>query len=160
MFNALPVVAPGTTIPNNTLNTGDNLLDTKGDGTLNFTAAASTLGVVANPPFASGVTTKGVSTLNVINNAVVVGFPFVAGFAGNVTDLTTVNDNASLGTVQLGQLGQGLNTLLTNVNVSGNYPPAFLGCRSGARLLISARPLPGSPISKSMSAWIALICSG
>ena len=42
----------------------------------------------------------------------------------------------------------------------GNYPPAFLGCRSGARLLISARPLPGSPISESMSAWIALICSG
>ena len=122
VFNALPVVAPGTTIPNNTLNTGDNLLDTKGDGTLNFTAAASTLGVVANPPFASGVTTKGVSTLNVTNNAVVVGFPFVAGFAGNVTDLTTVNDNASLGTVQLGQLGQGLNTLLTNVNVSGYSP--------------------------------------
>ena len=30
-----------------------------------------------------------------------------------------------------------------------NYPPAFLGCRSGARLLISARPLPGSSISES-----------
>ena len=38
-------------------------------------------------------------------------------------------------------------------------PTPFLGCRSRARLLVSASPLPRTPISKSMCAWIALICS-
>jgi hypothetical protein len=133
VFNALPVVAPGTTLPNNTLNTGDNLQDTAKDGTLNFTAATSTLGIAANAPFASGVTMNGVETLNVTNNAVVLGFPFVAGFAGNVTGMTKVNDTASLGTVQLGQLGQGLNTLLTNVNISG-YSPQSAGIVGGTAI--------------------------
>jgi hypothetical protein len=38
-----------------------------------------------------------------------------------------------------------------------NYPPPFSARRSGAMLLISASALPGSPISESMSSWIALI---
>jgi hypothetical protein len=40
-----------------------------------------------------------------------------------------------------------------------NYPPALSARRSGARLLISALPLPRSAISESMSLWIVLICS-
>ena len=121
-------------IANNTLNTGDNVQDTVGDGTLNYTAAGATLGIVAaNPPFANNVTMDGVNTLNATNNAVVVGFPFVAGFAGKVTGLTTVNDNNSLGTIQLGQLGQGLGTLLTNVNISG-YSPQSAGIVGGTAL--------------------------
>ena len=84
MFNALPVVQTG--LANNTLNTGDNLQDSKGDGTLNYTASPN--GVAANPPFALGVTVNGASTANVSNHEAGI----VAGFQGTVAGLTTAND--------------------------------------------------------------------
>ena len=76
-------------LANNTLNTGDNIQDTVGDGTLNYTAAGATLGIVAaNPPFVTNLTMNGVQTLNVTNAAAVLGFPFVAGFQGAIKGLT------------------------------------------------------------------------
>mgnify|MGYP005810060649 CR=1 FL=1 len=118
IFNALPV--SGTLGLTNTLNTGDNLQDTKGDGTLNFTAVLATAGLAANPPYATGVTLNGISTLNITNQANFLGVGALpAGFQGNVTGLTTVNDNASLAGVQLGGPNQGLNTPLNTVNISG-----------------------------------------
>ncbi len=126
IFNALPFVQ-SSGLANNTLNTGDNLQDSHKDGTLNYTAIAN--GVAANPPFALGVTLNGIATANISNQAAAI----VAGFQGNVTGLTTVNDNASVFGVQLGGLGQGLNTALTNVNISGyggpnsNAVPVFNG---------------------------------
>src|SRR5579883_1020348 len=117
VFNALP--AAGTLGLTNTLNTGDTLTDTKGDGTLNVTDVFATAGLLANPPFATGVTMSGISTLNISNQARAIIFGAIkAGFQGNVTGLTTVNDNASLGAVQLGNTGQGLNTALTAVNIN------------------------------------------
>ena len=128
IFNALPSVS-ALGIGNNTLNTGDNIQDTVGDGTLNYTATGATLGIVAaNPPFVTNLTMNGVSTLGVTNAAAVLGFPFVAGFQGAIKGLTVVNDTNSQGTVQLGGIAQGLQTLLTNVNVSGyGNNSAFLG---------------------------------
>ena len=67
VFNALPVVETSG-LGVNTLNTGDNLLATgaaAGATTLNFTTSPVTVG--ANPPYALGVTTTGVSTLNISN---------------------------------------------------------------------------------------------
>ena len=128
IFNALPSVS-ALGIGNNTLNTGDNIQDTVGDGTLNYTATGATLGIAAaNPPFVTNLTMNGVSTLGVTNAAAVLGFPFVAGFQGNIKGLTDVNDTNSQGTVQLGGIAQGLQTLLNNVNVSGyGNNSAFLG---------------------------------
>lgn len=62
VFNALPVVdTSGFGV--NTLNTGDNLTDTAGDGTLNFTTSPTTAG--PNPPFATGVTLNDIKTANI-----------------------------------------------------------------------------------------------
>ena len=119
VFNALPFVQ-SSGLANNTLNTGDNLQDTKGDGTLNYTASPN--GVAANPPFALGVTVNGVSTANISNQAAGI----VAGFQGTtagITGLTTANDTGSVFGVKLGGVGQGLNTALTNVNISGYGGP-------------------------------------
>ena len=119
IFNAQPAVS-ALGIGNNTLTTGDNLQDTALDGTLNFTTAQAGLGIIpTNPALVTAVTMNGVSTANITNVSSILGFPFVAGFSGNITGLTTVNDNNSTGTVQLGALGQGLNTLLTTVNING-----------------------------------------
>lgn len=122
VFNALPAVnAFGNQL--NTLNIGDSLSDSNNDGTLNYVAAVSTTG--ANPPFATNVTMSGIKTAAVTSqmaNAASALPPVVAligGFQGNVTGLTVVNDQNSLGTVQIGNVGQGVNTPLTNVNVSG-----------------------------------------
>ena len=119
VFNALPFVQ-SSGLANNTLNTGDNLQDTKGDGTLNYTASPN--GVAANPPFALGVTVNGISTANISNQAAGI----VAGFQGTlagITGLTTANDTGSVFGVKLGGAGQGLNTALTNVNISGYGGP-------------------------------------
>jgi hypothetical protein len=111
IFGALPVVQSSGFL-NNTLNAGDDLNDTAGDGTLNYITANN--GFAANPPFAFGVTLNGISTLNISNFA-----PHtVAGFQGDVTGLTTVNDTNSIYTVRLGGFNQGLNTALTNVNIA------------------------------------------
>jgi len=125
IFNALPFVQ-SSGLANNTLNTGDNLQDSNNDGTLNYTASPN--GVAANPPFALGVTLNGIATTNITNQS-----HAVAGFQGDVTGLTVVNDTASVAGVRLGGLGQGLNTALTNVNIKGfggapsNVTPVFNG---------------------------------
>jgi S-layer protein len=113
IFNALPIV---TTLGllNNTLNAGDVLTDTVGDGTLND-IIGTIIGAGANPPFATDVTMTGIKTLNITNS--VVGS--TGGFQGVVTGLTIVNDNNSVAPVLLGGVGEGLNTLLTNVNITG-----------------------------------------
>ena len=111
VFNALPFVT-ALGIGNNTLNSGDNLQDTVGDGTLNLTTVPLTIG--ANPPYVTGVTMNGIETLN----ATVTGFTD-GGFQGSITGLTVVNDTSSTGTLFLGFTGQGLNTPLTNINVTG-----------------------------------------
>ena len=122
IFNAQPVA--GILGLNNTLNTLDNLQDTEGDGTLNLTEVAATAGLLANPPFATGVTLNGLSALNVSNQATVLGLALNGGFQGNVTGLTVVNNNNSIATVQLGGTGQGLKTLLTNYNINNYAGPA------------------------------------
>ncbi|MGO9233273.1 MAG: hypothetical protein ACLP4V_03990, partial [Methylocella sp.] len=71
IFQADP--AAGVLGLNNTLNTGDNLQDTVGDGTLNFTAVLATAGLLANPGYATGVTMNGISTLNTTNQANLLG---------------------------------------------------------------------------------------
>ena len=93
-----------------TLTTGDTLNDLSKDGTLNATLNANTVGagIVAN------VTMAGIATANLTN----VG-GFAQGFEGNVTGLTTVNDSNSNAGIQLGVMGAGLNTALTNVAVTG-----------------------------------------
>ena len=115
VLNATPVVTP-LGIAVNTLNTGDNLQTTgaaTGATTLNDTIVALSIG--ANPPFATGVTMNGVSTANVTNNAA--GIP--GGFAGNITGLLVENNNSSVAPVTLGSTGQGLKTLLTDINING-----------------------------------------
>ena len=57
----------------------------------------------------------------------------VAGFQGNISGLTTVNDNASLFGVQVGGAGHGLNTALTNININN-----YAGPTAGAPPVISA----------------------
>ena len=138
IFQADP--AAGVLGLNNTLNTGDNLQDTVGDGTLNFTAVLATAGLLANPGYATGVTMNGISTLNTTNQANLLGIGLLpSGFQGNITGLTTVNDGfngiGSVAGVQLGNTGQGLNTVLQTVNInqfSGNplttgFLPVFAG---------------------------------
>jgi hypothetical protein len=115
MFNAAPVVTPDSGFANNTLNAGDVLTDTAGDGTLNFT---STGAGVANPPFATNVSMSGIATLNFSATGGADG-----GFQGNVTGLTAVNDTGSTAALTLGGIGQGLNTALVNVNISGFSSP-------------------------------------
>jgi len=126
ILNALPFVQ-SSGLANNTLNTGDNLQDSANDGTLNVTEVAST----GNPPFATGVTLNGYKTVNISNQAV----GTVGGFQGNITGLKVVNDNASVFGVQFGGFGQGLNTALTNVNISNYSGP------SSAAGVLNADPL-------------------
>ena len=129
IFTADPVA--GTLGLNNTLNTGDNLVATgaaAGTAILNDTAVLGTAGLLANPGYATGVTMTGISTLNITNQANLLGIGLLpSGFQGNITGLTTVNDGfngiGSVAGVQLGNIGQGLNTVLQTVNInqfSGN----------------------------------------
>ena len=103
----------------NTLNSGDNLQDTVGDGTLNLQEVLLTIG--ANPPFASNVTMNGIKTLNISNQAATGALDGVpGGFQGNITGLLVENNNGSIAPVTLGGTGQGLKTLLTDININ-NY---------------------------------------
>jgi hypothetical protein len=115
VFNALPQVQ-SSGLENNTLNTGDSLTNTFKNATLNFTAGVN--GVAANPPFATGVTISGVQNANITNQSAA-----IAGFQGNVTGLLVENNVNSVAGVQLGGQNQGLNTLLTNINISGYGGP-------------------------------------
>jgi hypothetical protein len=104
-------IAGGSNANLQTLTVNDSLIDTAKDGTLNatFDAVTSGTGVVVQ-----NVTLQGISTANL---TVVSGL--TSGFEGNVTGLTTVNSSNSNGGVQLGVIGAGLHTALTNVNVTG-----------------------------------------
>jgi hypothetical protein len=133
VFNALPVQsAIGAVF--NSLATGTNLVDTAGDGVLNYTAVpagpvAAALGgegssaaaavSSGNPPYVVGLSLAGIKTLNFTSNVAGGGAARSAGFQGTITGLTTVNDTNSVGNLQLGALGQGLNTALTSVTASG-----------------------------------------
>jgi hypothetical protein len=122
VFTANPV--SGENGLNNSLNTGDNLQDSFGDGTLNLTSVlGGGLGFLGNPGFAAGVTMNGISTLNVTNQGSLLGLGvFATGFQGNVTGLQTVNVGfnglGSIAGVQLGNVNQGLNTPLKTVNIN------------------------------------------
>ena len=108
IFNGLP--GQNVLGPSNTLNAGDNLVSTTGNGTLNYTAVASLLG---NPPLAAGVTMNGISTANILNLSA-----GVAGFSGAITGLTTLNMQAgSNGNVLVGLASAGLNTALQNIGI-------------------------------------------
>ena len=80
------------------------------DGTLNQTISATGI----NPPLATGVTINGVSKANITNATTATG-----GFQGNITGLLIENNQLSSSTVQIGAIGQGLKTLLTDINISG-----------------------------------------
>lgn len=119
VFTANPVA--GTLGLNNTLNTGDNLQATgaaAGNSTLDFTAVLATAGLLANPGYATGVTMNGINTLNISNQANLLGIGAIpSGFQGNITGLTNVVSKNSVAGVQLGNFGQGLNTALKTVTI-------------------------------------------
>jgi hypothetical protein len=118
VLNALPFVTP-LGLGNNTLNTGDNLQTTgKATGATKLVDVTSNNTAAANPAFAAGVTMNGVNQLDITQASAGVG-----GFAGNVTGLLIENNLNSVGPVTLGGTGQGLKTLLTDINISGNGVP-------------------------------------
>jgi hypothetical protein len=122
-FQALPFVT-ALGLGNNTLNTGDDLETTgaaTGATTLTYVTAGGAA-AAANPPFAQGITMVGVNTLNITNNnTVATAGSVTAGFSGaKITGLLVENNLNSVNPVTLGATGQGLGTLLTNINISGN----------------------------------------
>jgi hypothetical protein len=147
VFNALPVTST-LGIPNNTLNAGDNLQDTVGDGTLNFTATGTSL----LPAYAVGVELNGIKTLTYTGSfAAPDGF---GGFQGNVTGLTVVNDTGSTGGLQLGGVGQGLVTPLATVNITGYGPVGGIGIGTPAMFAARISALAGTaaaPIAVSIT---------
>ncbi len=150
VFTASPVqFAPllgGTGILVNTLNTGDKLADPYNDGVLNDNIVGATLGGVfgagfgTQPPFATGVSISGISTVNFNNQAattsgqapaggVLGGFEGLGGISTSVTGITTVNNNNSIAPVQIGGVNAfGLGTVLQNYNSnnSDNNFAAFI----------------------------------
>jgi hypothetical protein len=144
VFVAGPAGNPplGTT---NTLNTGDDLVATgaaAGATTLNYTAVNNFL---ANPAYVLGLTTSGVSSLNITNSASV-----IAGFQGSITGLTTVTDSSSVNGVQLGATGQGLLTALGTVNIN-NYGAAAQGTTVFAGFISAGVALSGETIAIGIS---------
>jgi hypothetical protein len=115
---AVFVAAPGSNVlgASNTLNAGDNLVATGaalGNSTLNFTAVDSATG---NQPDVVGLTMTGVS------GAVVTVLAGNASLSGTITGLTAATLAAgSVGDVQFGAVGNGLNTALTNVTVNAAH---------------------------------------
>jgi len=95
----------------NSLQAGDNLQDSKGDGILKLTQVAQNL---ANPPLATDVTMNGLATANITNISGGLG-----GFSGNITGLTTANIlGGTNGNVLLGVASLGLNTALANLSIA------------------------------------------
>jgi hypothetical protein len=122
-FNAPPFVVPGSGLANNTLNDSDDLETTGaavGAATLNFTTTGGGI-IGANPAFATNVTMNGINLLNISNNSVpaAIGGTVTGGFRGSITGLLVENNNNSVAPVQLGAVGQGLKTLMTNINITG-----------------------------------------
>ena len=136
VFNAAPALSP-LGINNNTLNTLDKLSDTKNDGTLNvITINPSILG--GNPALATGVTISGVTTLNITGATGV-----TSGFEGNVTGLLVENSNNSQGPIRIGGQGQGLHTLLTNINILNYAGPT--GSVMNSTIFDATRPTSRKP---------------
>ena len=118
MFQA-PTVTTSLGIVLQTVSTGDNLVDTVGDGTLGGPGPSNSA-ILVGDNVTGGVTANfnymGLKTLNL--NAPIAGGPVTpVGFQGT-TDVgaTAVNNNASLGAIRLGGAGQGLGTVLTTYN--------------------------------------------
>ena len=119
IYNALPFVT-ALGLANNTLNIGDTLTDNAKDGTLNFISTGGGI-IGANPPFAVGVTTTGISTANVTGHSGV----GPTGFSGLISGLKTINimnstDQVQIGGAGPGASGAGLLTLPTNINISNS----------------------------------------
>jgi hypothetical protein len=137
IFNA-PAVQGALGQVVNSLVTGTTLVDTAGDGLLNDTAIPAALPAAAlaaesspptaavasgNPPFVVGLSMAGIKTLNFTSNVPGGGAAGSAGFQGTITGLTIVNDTNSLGNLQLGAVGQGIDAagpVLSSVTVN-NY---------------------------------------
>ena len=141
VLNALPFVVPTSGLSNNTLNTGDNLQTTgaaTGATTLNYTTSVDS--AAANPPYALNVTLNGVNALNISNQASgptnISGTPggTTAGFQGSVTGLTTVVNNSSVNSVQLGAVGASLSTALTSYTSNGGSNQNFTAVIAAAAL--------------------------
>ena len=116
VFNALPFVVPTSGLANNTLNIGDVLLATGAAAGATSLAYTTTPLVAANPSFAQNVTMTGVNQATITN-----AFLGIGGFQGaNISGLLIENNTNSVGDVTLGGTGQGLKSLLTNINISGN----------------------------------------
>jgi hypothetical protein len=135
VFNA-PLVNTSTQVASvsfnvQTLTSFDSLTDSSSDGTLKAILAPGLggvlggLGVVDN---VTNVTMSGISTAFLTNSnsatsATLVPFGSFAGptaiVSGSIAGLTTVDDQSSSGGIQLGNTGVGLQTALTNVNVTG-----------------------------------------
>jgi hypothetical protein len=114
-----------------TLSVNDSMSDSKGDGTLNATFNANVVGAGVT----SNVTMTGVATANLTNvSGLGLGAAAItAGFEGNISGLTTVNDNNSNSGITLGAPGSGLKSLLTNVNIAGlTATTAALGAAGAA----------------------------
>ncbi len=130
IFNA-PLVAStsqfsqGSNVNLQTLTVGNSLIDTVGDGTLNaaFNQYAPVPSATGTEFVVPNVTLQGISTANLtVVTYAIQGFQGSAGTSSTgtgITGLTTVNDFNSLAGIQLGGVGNGLNTALTNVNITG-----------------------------------------
>ena len=108
---------------NNTLNTGDNLQTTgAATGATKLVDVTSNNTFAANAPFATAVTMNGVNALDITASTPGAGpgGAGVGGFRGDITGLLVENNLNSVGFVTLGGTGQGLKTLLTDINISGN----------------------------------------
>ena len=131
LFNA-PLVASstdfsgGSNVNLQTLTVGDTLIDTNGDGTLDavFNQGPGNQSATGTEFVVPNVTLQGITTANLT----VVAYGYPQGFQGSagtsaagtgITGLTTVNDSTSLAGIVLGGLGNGLNTALVNVNITG-----------------------------------------
>ena len=122
VLNALPFVT-ATGAGNNTLNTGDNLQTTgAATGATKLVDVTSNNTFAANAPFATAVTMNGVNALDITASTPGAGpgGAGVGGFRGDITGLLVENNLNSVGFVTLGGTGQGLKTLLTDINISGN----------------------------------------
>ena len=126
--NSSGELSGGSSVNLQTLTVNNSLVDTAGDGTLNavfnqstngdYGAATGTNLVVPNVTL-QGVSTANLTVLTYANQ----GFQGSQGTSSStgsgITGLVTVNDLNSLAGIVLGATGNGLNTALVNVNITG-----------------------------------------
>ena len=108
-----------------TISTGDNLVDTVGDGTLGSATSNAILtgdnvtGGQTNGFNFNGITTAFLQAPNTVNPFTLTPgntFGFRGTTAGSEKGLVTVNNNGSTGFILLGAANQGLGTVLTTYN--------------------------------------------